>query len=207
MKVILVNGSMKEFGSTNFVLEQAKEQLEKNNIEAEIFWIGDNPISGCIGCNKCKLNKRCYINDKVNEFLEKAEKANAFIFATPIHFAAISGSLSSFMDRAFYIKKSIFANKAVASITVQRRAGGTSGIDEMNKYFLMSNMILVGSQYWNIVYGANKEEIKKDKEGLQTVRTLCNNMTWILNCIKEGEKVGIKLPINEEVIKTNFISN
>lgn len=150
-------------------------------------------------------NRKCVIDDKVNEFLEKVKEADGFVFGSPVHFAASSGMLSSFMDRVFYGRGKLFANKVASAVVSCRRGGATAAIDEINKYFLMTNMPIVSSQYWNMVHGNTPEEVLKDEEGMQTMRTLGNNMAWLLKCIKEGEKAGISLPENEDVIRTNFI--
>ena len=205
MKVILVNGSPKENGCTYTALKEVEKQLNKNEIETEIFWIGNKPVSGCLGCGGCLKTGKCVIDDKVNEFLGKAKEADGFVFGSPVHFAASSGMLSSFMDRVFYGRGKLFANKVASAVVSCRRGGATAAIDEINKYFLMTNMPIVSSQYWNMVHGNTPEEVLKDEEGMQTMRTLGNNMAWLLKCIKEGEKAGISLPENEDVIRTNFI--
>ena len=205
MKVILVNGSPKEKGCTYTALKEVEKQLNKNDIETEIFWIGNKPISGCLGCGGCLKTGRCVIDDKVNEFLGKVKETDGFVFGSPVHFAASSGMLSSFMDRVFYGRGKLFANKVASAVVSCRRGGATAAVDEINKYFLMTNMPIVSSQYWNMVHGNTPEEVLKDEEGMQTMRTLGNNMAWLLKCIKEGEKAGISLPENEDVIRTNFI--
>lgn len=205
MKVLLVNGSPHKDGSTNLALEEVSKTLNKNGIDTEIFWIGNKAISGCIGCGACFKTKRCFINDKVNEFVEKAEEADGFIFGSPVHYAGPSGFIKSFMDRCFYGKSYAFEYKPAASIVSCRRGGAATAFDDLNKYFTISNMIVVGSQYWNQIHGNNKEEALKDEEGLQTMRTLGNNMAWILKCIESGKKNGIEKPVKEKRISTNFI--
>lgn len=205
MKVILVNGSPKEKGCTYTALKEVEKQLNKNEIETEIFWIGNKPVSGCLGCGGCLKTGKCVIDDKVNEFLEKAKEADGFVFGSPVHFAASSGMLSSFMDRVFYGRGKLFSNKLASAVVSCRRGGATAAIDEINKYFLMTNMPIVSSQYWNMVHGNTPEEIFKDEEGMQTMRTLGNNMAWLLKCIEAGKKAGIEIPEKEDVIRTNFI--
>ena len=205
MKVILVNGSPKEKGCTYTALKEVEKQLNKNDIETEIFWIGNKPVSGCLGCGGCLKTGNCVINDKVNEFLGKVKETDGFIFGSPVHFAASSGMLSSFMDRVFYGRGKLFANKVASAVVSCRRGGATAAVDEINKYFLMTNMPIVSSQYWNMVHGNTPEEVLKDEEGMQTMRTLGNNMAWLLKCIKAGKEAGISLPENEDVIRTNFI--
>lgn len=205
MKVILVNGSPKQKGCTYTALKEVEKQLNKNNIETEIFWIGNKPISGCLGCGGCSKTGKCVIEDKVNEFLEKVKESDGFVFGSPVHFAASSGMLSSFMDRVFYGRGKLFANKVASAVVSWRRGGATAALDEINKYFLMTNMPIVSSQYWNMVHGNTPEEVLKDAEGMQTMRTLGNNMAWLLKSIEAGKKAGINLPENEDIIRTNFI--
>ena len=205
MKVILVNGSPKEKGCTYTALKEVEKQLNKNDIETEIFWIGNKPVSGCLGCGGCLKTGKCVIDDKVNEFLGKVKETDGFVFGSPVHFAASSGMLSSFMDRVFYGRGKLFANKVASAVVSCRRGGATTAVDEINKYFLMTNMPIVSSQYWNMVHGNTPEEVLKDAEGMQTMRTLGNNMAWLLKSIEAGKKAGINLPENEDIIRTNFI--
>ena len=205
MKVILVNGSPHQHGCTYTALKEVEKTLNKNGVETEMFWLGTKTIAGCIGCGKCLKDGKCFVDDKVNEFLDKVPNADGFVFGTPVHFAASSGMLSSFMDRAFYGRKKLFSNKVATAVVSCRRGGATSALDEVNKYFSISNMPIVSSQYWNMVHGNKPDEVLKDEEGMQTMRTLGNNMAWLLKCIDAGKNVGIKLPENEGIISTNFI--
>ena len=205
MKVLLVNGSPHKDGATNLALEEVDKTLNDSGIESEIFWIGNKAIAGCIGCGACFNTKRCFIDDKVNGFISKAEKADGFIFGTPVHYAGPTGFIKSFMDRCFYGKGYAFEYKPVATVVSARRGGCTTAFDDLNKYFTISNMIVVGSQYWNQIHGNNKEEAKKDEEGLQTMRTLGKNMAWILKCIEKGKENGVQYPEKEKRISTNFI--
>ena len=203
MKVILVNGSPHKDGATNLALEEIEKELNKENIETEIFWLGIEPIRGCIGCGKCrKTNNRCFDNDVVNQFLDKAETADGFVFGTPVHFASASGAITSFLDRAFYAGGKYLTGKVCACVASCRRGGATTTFDQLNKYPLINNMYVVGSSYWNQIHGNNKEEAKQDLEGLQTMRNLGKNMAYLLNCIKESNLPKPKL---ENSFKTNFI--
>ncbi len=205
MKVILVNGSPHEHGCTYTALKEMCPIFEAHGIESEIFWIGNKPISGCIACGGCKKTGRCVINDSVNLFLDKAAEADGFIFGSPVHYAAISGALSSFMDRAFYGKNSLFADKPAAGVVSCRRGGASAAFDEINKYFTINNMPVVASQYWNQVHGTTPEEVLQDLEGMQTMRTLAQNMSWLLKCIEAGDKAGVQRPQREPKTPTNFI--
>ena len=205
MKVILVNGSSHEKGCTYTALKEVEKSLNQNDIETEIFWLGVKPIAGCIGCGSCIKNGKCFIEDKVNEFLSKVPETDGFVFGSPVHFAATSGALSSFMDRIFYGRRKMFSNKLGAAVVSCRRGGAIAALDEINKYFGINNMPIVSSQYWNMVHGSKTEEVLKDEEGMQTMGTLGNNMAWLLKCVEAGKNNGIQTPVNEDVILTNFI--
>ena len=205
MKVLLVNGGPHEKGCTYTALEEVSKTLQKNGIETEIIWIGVNPIAGCIGCNACLKTGKCFRNDIVNDFIEKSKEADGFVFGTPVHFASSAGSLTSFMDRVFYGRGELFKNKPACCVVSCRRGGATATFDQINKYFSICNMPIVTSQYWNQVHGTNPDEVRKDEEGMQTMRTLGNNMAWLLKCIDVAKNNGVEYPENEKAVKTNFI--
>lgn len=205
MKVILVNGSPHEKSTTYAALSEVEKVLNENGIETEIFWLGTKPISGCLGCAGCKTTKKCVINDVVNDFLEKSQTADGFIFGTPVHYASASGAITSFMDRVFYLKSSIFSGKPAATVVCCRRGGASAAFDQINKYYPISGMPMVPSQYWNSVHGVSAEQAPCDEEGMQTMRTLANNMTWMLKCIEAGKNAGITFPEKEKPLRTNFI--
>ena len=210
MKVLLVNGSPHKEGCTYTALTEVEKSLNKEGIETDIFWIGNKPISGCIACKACvKLKKCVFNNDKVNEFIEIAKDYDGFIFATPVHWAAASGAITSFLDRVFYAdscggRKSFYL-KPAATVISARRAGTTATFDQINKYFGILQMPIITSQYWNMVHGAKPEEVKQDLEGMQIMRTLGKNMAFFLKCKEAGMKAGIKLPEVEPTVFTNFI--
>ena len=210
MRVILVNGGPHKDGCVNRALEEIAKTLKEEKIESEIFWLGLKPISGCIACGTCKEKGKCVFEDKVNEFVEKAKDADGFIFGSPVHYAGPTGAITSFMDRVFYSasqsgKIDRFKFKPAAAISSARRAGTTATYDNLNKYFGITQMPIISSRYWNMVHGKTKEEVEKDKEGLQTMRFLARNMAYYLKCIEAGKEKGIKLPKEENVEMTNFI--
>lgn len=206
MKVLLVNGSPHKRGCTYTALEEVAGALQSKEVETEIFHIGIKPISGCTACLKCRETGRCNIDDTVNDFLDLAESADGFVFGTPVHYAAASGAITSFMDRAFYAQMGgVFAYKPAAAVVSCRRAGATATFDQINKYFTISNMPVVSSQYWNMVHGAKPEDVRQDLEGMQTMRTLGANMAWLLSCIEAGRTTGIQIPELETPVRTNFI--
>ncbi len=205
MKVLLLNGSPHPHGCTFTALSEVAGALEKNGIETEIFQIGNQPISGCIACGKCRDTGKCVISDGVNDFVEKAKSADGFVFGSPVYYASASGQISSFLDRAFYGKSAIFEGKPGAAVVSCRRAGSTASLDQLNKYFTISGMPVVSSRYWNMVHGNTPEEVVQDKEGMQVMRTLGNNIAWLLKCIELGKAQGVSFPEKEPVQKTNFI--
>jgi len=208
LKVLLVNGSPHEKGCTYTALCEIKNELEKNGVSADIFWLGTEPVSGCLGCGYCKRSGtyRCInSNGKVNDFIELAKDYDGFIFGSPVHYAAASGTLTAFMDRAFYAGGIEFAYKPAAAVMSCRRGGATATFDQLNKYFAINRMPVVPSQYWNMVHGNTPDDVKQDAEGLQTMRTLARNTAWLLKCIEAGRENGIVLPEKEPQIRTNFI--
>lgn len=206
MKVLMVNGSPHKEGCTYTALKEVAKALENNGIETEILWVGIGEIPGCIGCGSCaKTGEGCFRKDLVNEFVKKAAEADGYIFGSPVHYAAASGALTSFMDRAFYSGGGKMAGKPAATVVSCRRGGASAAFDQINKYYTINNMPVVSSQYWNQVHGSNAEEVVKDEEGMQTMRTLGNNMAWLLKCIEAGREKGIVFPDREPVIRTNYI--
>lgn len=208
MKVLLVNGSPNKEGCTYTALSEVAGALNKNGIDSEIFWIGKKALSGCIACGICATTGKCVFDDVVNECAAKVDECDGFIFGTPVYFASANGAMISFMDRLFFsYRKSgkSLSEKPAAAVVSCRRAGSTATLDQMNKYFSISNMPVVSSQYWNMVHGNSPEEVKQDQEGLQTMRTLGQNMAWLLKCIEAGKQAGIKPPEYEDALRTNFI--
>lgn len=205
MKVILVNGSPHEHGCTATALSEIAKILNASGIGTEIFWIGTDAIKGCLGCGFCRKNGRCVTEDCVNKFTELAKTADGFIFGTPVHYASASGTITAFLDRVFYSASSVFGGKPAAAVASCRRGGASAALDQLNKYFGICGMPTVPSQYWNMVHGNKPEEVLKDEEGMQTMRTLGNNMAWLLKCIKLGKDAGVPYPDREPTIRTNFI--
>ena len=204
MKVLLVNGSYHEKGCTYTALAEVAKALNANGVETEIYWLGQNQISGCKGCWACKKVKKCVIDDGVNEFVEKAAEFDGFVFGSPVYYASAAGALVSFMDRVFYSGGKFLAYKPAAAVVSCRRAGASTTFDVINKYFTISNMPIVSSNYWNEIHGNTAEEAAQDAEGLQTMRVLGNNMAWLLKCIALGKEAGVE-PTTEKKIWTNFI--
>lgn len=208
LKVLLINGSPHKDGCVSAVLSEIANTLKSEGVGSTQFWVGNQPIAGCIGCGNCVGKRNCFRKDKVNEFVKMMDDYDGFIFGTPVHYAAASGAITSFLDRVFFIDEfngDHFAGKPAAAIATCRRSGGTAALDQMNKYMTDCNMPVVPSQYWNVVHGNTPEEIRRDAEGLQTMHTLARNMAWMLKCIALGREHGIRFPIPEQHIRTNFI--
>ncbi len=205
MKVLLINGSPNKNGCTYTALAEIEKELNKNNIETEIFQIGNKPIRGCTACGKCSGNRCIFNDDVVNEALEKCENIDGFIVGSPVYYASANGAVVSLLDRMFYAGGSLLKYKPAAAIASARRAGTTTTLDILNKYFTISCMPIVSSQYWNMVHGNNPDEVKQDLEGFQIMRTLGKNMAWLLKCIESGKENGINIPEQEQKQRTNFI--
>ena len=210
MKVLLVNGSPNKNGCTYTALNEIQKTLKEEGVNSEIFWIGKKAIGGCIACGQCREKGKCVFDDKVNEFTTLAQEADGFIFGSPVFYSGINGSLMSFLDRAFYSSGSQsshpFTLKPAAAVVSARRAGTTSSIDQINKYFMIQQMPIVSSRYWNMVHGNTPEQVMQDIEGMQIMRILARNIAWMLKLIETGKNAGVPLPKQEDKIHfTNFI--
>ena len=205
MKVLLLNGSPHACGCTNRALREIADTLAQEGIESEIFWLGAKPVGGCVGCGACGKTGKCVFEGGVNEFVEKARGAAGFIFGSPVHYASASGSITGFLDRAFYSGSDAFRGKPGAAVVSARRAGTTAAFDQLNKYFGICQMPVVSANYWNMVHGATAQDVEQDLEGLQTMRVLARNMAWLLRCIEAGRAAGVQPPRQKEKQKTNFI--
>ena len=205
MKVLLVNGSPRAAGCTNTALEEVAKTLGEAGIETEIFWLGAKPVQDCVACGKCRKLKKCVFDDVVNTLIEKAKTADGFVFGSPVYYAHPSGRVQSALDRAFYAGKYAFAGKPGTAVVSARRGGTAASFDVINKYFGISSMPVVSSTYWNMVYGNTPDEVRRDEEGMQTMRNLGRNMAYLLRCIEAGKAAGIESPAQEGAFKTNFI--
>ena len=195
MKVLMINGSPNRHGCTGTALNIVAGALAENGIDNEIVWLGNGPLRDCIGCRACrKLNNRCVFDDDiVNRILEKAEAADGFVFGSPTYYAHSSGRILSVLDRVFYAGSAVFAGKPGAAVVSARRAGTTANLDVLNKYFMISRMPVVSSNYWNMVHGNRPEEVYRDEEGVQIMRVLGYEMAWLLKSIAAGKRAGIAL--------------
>ena len=204
MKVLLINGSPNENGCTFTALSEAAKTLNKNGVDTEFVQIGRKSISGCLACHKCFETGKCSINDLVNEIAPRFEECDGLIIGSPVYYSSANGCMLALLDRLFFSTHFDKTMKAGASVVSARRTGCSSAFDALNKYFTISGMPVVSSQYWNEVHGNESEEVKKDEEGLQTMRVLGRNMAFLIKSIALGKK-QYGLPEKEQRIFTNFI--
>ena len=200
-KVLLINGSPHEHGCTYTALKEMISVFEANNVPTELVYLGTQPVAGCIACGKCYESGRCIFNDKVNEIMDRIDEFDGIVLGSPVYYAGPAGQLCAFLDRLFYISRGRLAGKIGASVVSCRRGGATAAFDRLNKYFGITNMHVAGSQYWNQIHGNTPEQAMQDAEGLQTMRTLAQNMVWLMKC----KEAGIEMPEYEKKVATNFI--
>ena len=206
MKVLILNGSPRVNGNTTAALNEMISIFDSEGVETEVVQIGNKDIRGCIACGSCKANGKCVFDDIVNELAPKFENADGLVIASPVYYASANATLIACLDRLFYSTSFDRTMKVGASVVVARRGGCSSTFDELNKYFMNCGMAVATSQYWNSVHGRTPGEASKDLEGLQTMRTLARNMTFLMRSIALGkEKYG--LPMQEEREWTHFISD
>jgi multimeric flavodoxin WrbA len=205
MQVLMINGSPHDKGCTYTALSEVAGQLEKQGIEVNIFHIGDEPIQGCTGCGGCVKSGHCvFTDDPVNACVDLAREADGMVVGSPVYYAGPNGSLCAFLDRMFFMKSGGYAYKPAAAVVNCRRGGASAAFDRLSKYFTISSMPIVSSQYWNSTHGFTPEEVRQDLEGMQTMRVLGRNMAWLLKCI-EAAKGTVPYPETEPRLMTNFI--
>ena len=204
MKVLIINGSPRQNGNTSLALNEMVKVFAENGVETEVVQIGNKDIRGCIACGNCYKNGKCIFNDVVNDLAPKFEKADGLVVASPVYYASANATLIACLDRLFFSTGFDKTMKVGASVVVARRGGCSATFDELNKYFTICGMPVASSQYWNSAHGREKGQVEEDLEGLQTMRTLARNMTFLMKSIALGkEKFG--LPEKEPHKWTNFI--
>lgn len=206
MKVLIINGSPRVGGNTSVAVDEMVKTFSEEGVTAEVVQIGNQTIRGCIACGSCGQNGKCVFDDAVNEIAAKFEEADGLVLASPVYYASANATLIACLDRLFYSSHFDKSMKVGASLVCCRRGGASATFDELNKYFTISNMPVVSSQYWNSVHGSAKGQAAKDLEGLQTVRVLARNMTFLMKSIALG-KEQFGLPEKEEHVWTNFIND
>jgi len=205
MQVLMINGSPHAKGCTYTALVEVAGQLEQQGIETTIFHIGSEAIRGCAGCGRCVESGYCiFDDDPVNHCVDLARAADGIVIGSPVYYAGPNGSLCAFLDRMFFMKSSRYAYKPGAAVVNCRRGGASAAFDRLNKYFTISNMPVVPSQYWNAIHGLTPDEVRSDLEGMQIMRTLGRNMAWLLKCI-EAARDTVPYPETEPWVRTNFV--
>lgn len=204
MKVLMINGSPHARGNTYIALREMEKVFEQEGIETEILHIGNQAVRGCVACGSCAKAGKCVFEDAVNEAALKFEKSDGLVVASPVYYASANATLVAFLDRLFYSTHFDKTMKVGAAVATARRGGLSATFDELNKYFTISGMPVASGQYWNSIHGAAQGEANQDLEGLQIMRTLARNMSFLMKSIELGkEKYG--LPEKEEFCRTNFI--
>lgn len=204
MKVLIINGSPHANGNTAIAIKELVKTFEAQGVEAEVCHIGNKDIRGCIACGKCSELGKCVFNDAVNEIAPKFEEADGLVVASPVYYASANATLIACLDRLFYSTGFDKTMKVGASVVVARRGGCSATFDELNKYFTICNMPVASSQYWNCVHGREQGQAVLDAEGLQTMRTLAKNMSFLMKSIALG-KAQFGLPEKEPWQPTHFI--
>ena len=204
MKVLMINGSPRVNGNTTIALNEMVEIFKKEGIEPIVYQIGNQDIRGCIACGSCMKNGKCVFDDVVNELAPIFEEADGLVVATPVYYASANATLIACLDRLFYSTSFDKTMKVGASVAIARRGGCSATFDELNKYFTISNMPVASGQYWNSAHGREKGEVAQDLEGLQTMRGLARNMSFLMKSIALG-KEAYGLPEKEAWQPTHFI--
>lgn len=206
MKVLLLNGSPRKEGNTFAVLREMEKTFNAEGVQTELIHVGNQNVHGCLACGKCGELGKCVLDDLVNEVAAKLSEADGLVIGSPVYYASPAGTLMAFLDRLFYSSASINKSMKVgASVAVARRAGTTATFDVLNKYFTISNMPVVSSQYWNVAHGAKPGEVLQDAEGMQTMRILARNMAFLIKSIDLGKKKFGLPKVEEGKQTTNFI--
>ena len=202
--VLIISGSPHAHGNTSIAIEEMKKIFEEQGIETSVMQVGNKDIRGCVACGSCAKNGKCAFDDEVNKAAELLEKADGLVLASPVYYASANSTLTALCDRLFYSCSCDLTMKVGASVAVARRGGCSATFDQLNKYFTISGMLVASSQYWNSVHGRVPGDAEKDEEGLQTMRTLARNMSFLIKSIALGkEKFG--LPEKEDWKPTHFI--
>ncbi|MBF4694180.1 flavodoxin family protein [Fusibacter ferrireducens] len=207
MKVIAINGSPRKEGNTYHALKIVGDELEKEGIEVEIVHVGNQMIRGCMGCNTCMKNRneKCVIDDDlVNEAIQKMKEADGILLGSPVHYAAVGGTMKSFLDRAFYAGSGLYRHKVGAAVVAVRRSGGLPTFTQLNNFINYAEMVMPTSNYWNVIHGGAPGEVMQDEEGKQIMRVLGKNMAWLMKTIEHG-KQAIPAPEKEKKTYMSFI--
>lgn len=206
MKVLMINGSTHENGTTSAALKVIAEELKAQGTDSEIICLGTAAVHSCMGCGSCQRTGKCVFgDDPVNAIGEKIKEADGYIFAAPVHYASPSGAVVALLDRVFYAYGKYMQFKPAASVVAARRAGTTASYDVLNKYIQINSMLQVPSTYWNMNFGANAQQAAQDEEGITIMRAIASNMVWLLKLLSSAKGTPLEKPVIIEKVKTNFI--
>ncbi len=208
MKVLMINGSTRQNGNTNAVLGVIEGILHAEDIDTEVFWVGNEPIRDCTGCGSCKrtLDDSCiFKDDYINELIGKAREADGFVFGSPVYYSHPTGALLSVLNRVYYSASNVLRGKPGCSFIIARRAGTSLALQVLNQYFLYNEMPLVSGSYWAMLHGAKPEEVFQDEEGMQTIRNMSRNLAHVMKSLKIARESGLVKPKNEYGARTSFI--
>ena len=203
MKVVAFNGSPKKAGNTALALKLVTDELEKEGIETELIHVGNKAVRGCLACGHCgeSKNEQCVlIDDEVNEWIQQMKQADGILLGSPVHYAAMGGTMKSFLDRAFYVSGAnggLMRHKVGASVVAVRRSGGLPTFNQLNNFMCYAEMLIPTSNYWNVIHGTSPGEATQDEEGVQIMRVLGKNMAWLLKLVENGK--GTVTPPEQEV--------
>lgn len=205
-RILLINGSPNAHGCTDAALQEVAGTLKKNGVDSELLWLGKKPMQDCTACFRCQETGKCAFGDVVVETAERMDEFDGLVVGSPVYYGGPNGRVTSFLDRLFFsVDKRKLAGKLAASVVSCRRGGATAAFERLNQYFLITNMHVVGSQYWNQVHGFTAEEARRDAEGMQTMRTLAQNMAYLLQAKKAAAAAGVAEPVYEQTVSTNFM--
>lgn len=206
MKILLINGSPNEHGCTDAALREVADTLHANGVETEMLYLGKKPMQDCVACGQCRQTGKCVFNDIVTETTERLNEFDGLVVGSPVYYGGPNGRLTSFLDRLFFsADASKLQGKIAAAVVSCRRGGASAAFERLNQYFLMTNMHVASSQYWNQVHGFTAEEARADAEGMQTMRTLGQNIAFLVKASAAAKAQGIPAPVYEEHILTNFM--
>ena len=205
-KVLFINGSPNENGCVSAAMDEIIRVLREDGVETEKIWLGKKAVPDCMACMKCQETGQCVFRDQVNDIGGRIDEFDGIVVGSPVYYGGPNGRITSFLDRLFFsVPDEKFAGKLGASVVSCRRGGASAAFERLNQYFLMENMTVVSSQYWNQVHGFTPDDVRKDAEGLQTMRTLGRNMAWLLKAMEAGKRDGLSKPVHEDKTFTNFI--
>ncbi len=205
-KILLVNGSPNEKGCIYTALSEVAETLKKNDVDSELLWLGKKPMQDCIACYKCQQTGKCVFNDIVNQTAERWDEFDGIVVGSPVYYGGPNGRLTSFLTRLFFsLGMHRLSGKIAAAVVSCRRGGSTVAFERLNMFFQMSNMVVATSQYWNQIHGFSAEDVRKDIEGLQIMRTLAQNISWLAKNIESGKKSDVEPPNYEPITLMHFI--